>query len=293
MISVIIPTYNRARILSKTLRSLADQTALRSEYEIIVVDDGSTDNTKRVVTSFIQKSSMKIRYYKQVNKGPSAARNLGIRQSRGRIILFLNDDTITQKNLIEEHIKIHNKTKGVAVLGLAIFPPELKKTDFMKFLEETQYHFSYYRIKDKSNCGFGFFYTSNISLEKKWLTDDLFDESFPYAAFEDTELGYRLEKRGLKIFFNKNAVVYHYHEHTPEQLFKKQIHSSRCLAYLLKKHKELKNVFIPPKKELLEIFFIKILFLILPPSKRSKRLKRVFWETELDYLLFCRLPFLK
>lgn len=111
-ISVIIPTYNRCKIVCEAIDSVLAQTY--PVYEIIVVDDGSKDNTK----SFIRKKyCSKIRYIYQKNMGPAAARNLGIKKSKGDWIAFLDADDLWEKNKIEKQviylIKLNNDSIGL------------------------------------------------------------------------------------------------------------------------------------------------------------------------------------
>ncbi|MBU1853503.1 MAG: glycosyltransferase family 2 protein [Candidatus Omnitrophica bacterium] len=86
MISVIIPTFNRAGLLKKAIESVFSQTY--QDFELIVIDDGSWDDTARLVADF----TGRLTYIKQSNKGPSAARNLGIRSSGGEFVAFLDSD---------------------------------------------------------------------------------------------------------------------------------------------------------------------------------------------------------
>lgn len=106
-ISIIIPTYNRAKIVCEAVQSILQQTY--SDYEVIVIDDGSTDNTAECIHNLIS-SSEKIRYIYQQNMGRSAARNEGIKQARGEYISFLDSDDLylqakleLQVQAMEEH----------------------------------------------------------------------------------------------------------------------------------------------------------------------------------------------
>lgn len=95
--SIIIPTYNRAHMLTKTIESVINQTF--SDWELIIVDDGSTDHTKELVASFIEKDA-RIKYIYQENAERSAARNNGIENASGEYICFLDsDDTYLPNNL--------------------------------------------------------------------------------------------------------------------------------------------------------------------------------------------------
>ncbi len=91
LISVIIPTYNRANVLPRAIESVLSQKGVEGEAELIIVDDGSTDGTERVVRE-IMGPDLKIHYFKQGNAGPSAARNLGIQHAKGQWIAFLDSD---------------------------------------------------------------------------------------------------------------------------------------------------------------------------------------------------------
>ena len=108
-ITTIIPTYNRAEFLIKTINSVLNQTI--KPNEIIVVDDGSCDNTKDILKEFILKNQIK--YIYQENKGVSSARNKGIENSKGEWITFLDSDDIWEKDKIEQQIEFHNKNKDI------------------------------------------------------------------------------------------------------------------------------------------------------------------------------------
>lgn len=188
LVSVIIPTSKRPLILKKTLKALCSQRCSKDKFEIIVIQD-------------------------RWQQGPAASRNKGIKKSRGKILLFLNDDTIPHENLIFEHLQSHQKNpqENFAVLGLVTWSPELKITPLMKWLERGGPQFSYYQIQTSRACWHQA-WTSNLSYKKSFLLKfGIFDEDFLYPAWEDIELAYRLHQHNLKIFYNKNALAYHYH----------------------------------------------------------------------------------
>src|SRR4030042_4018515 len=98
-VSVIIPTYNYAHFLFEAVKSVLDQTY--KDFELIIIDDGSTDNTKDVVDNIMKKSNV-IRYFYQVNQGLSAARNHGIRVAKGEYIALLDADDIWSDKFLEK-----------------------------------------------------------------------------------------------------------------------------------------------------------------------------------------------
>lgn len=238
-LSVIIPTYNRKTILVKTVKELLHQS-IGFDYEIIIVDDGSTDGTFDFIQNGLIKEAPNIFVYQQPNQGPGAARNNGIIKSRGEYILFLGDDIIPSYRLLEEHLKFHQQNENVAVLGFTDWAPELKITKFMKCLAPYGQQFNYTLAEKKRvNLPFSFFYTSNISLHRKWLEDDKFDLDFKRYGCEDQELGYRLTKKGLNIIFNKEAIAYHHHILKEEDVKERMERAGKELYLFYKKHPDI------------------------------------------------------
>lgn len=214
-LTVIIPTYNRKGILKKCLNALFNQAYPQSDYEIIVIDDGSTDGTEELVKSLRSDSSCVLRYFRQEHRGPAATRNVGIENANGKIILFIGDDIIATSTLLEEHSKWHRQYPdyNIAVLGYVTWAPEITVTPFMEWLEKGGGQFAYNEIARQTEVDFKYFFSSNVSVKTKFLKDyDLFfDESFPYAAYEDLEFSYRLHLKGVKLFYNADAIGYHEH----------------------------------------------------------------------------------
>lgn len=236
--SIIIATRNRAEVLAQSLTSYLHQTFPVSEYEIIVINDGSTDHTREVVKSFSAGSS-NILYCEQEKRGPATARNVGITKAKGKYLFFTGDDIIATGNLLKTHYEALASGRDVAVLGYTPWDPKLKATKFMEFLLREGYQFSYSKLKHKAHAPWYLFYASNISLERKWFTNDLFDASFPYPAWEDCELGFRLTRKGLKIVFNRQALAYHYHCISEEDFYTKTRQAGFSRVYLYQKHPQL------------------------------------------------------
>ena len=133
-ISVIIPTYNRSQFLKKILNSLLGQTQEKCDYEIIVVDDGSTDDTSLILNTI--KTSYNFKFVRQKNAGLSAARNHGATQAQGEILLFLDDDIVASSELIKEHLLSHTLEKGKkAVIGYIRSDESILKEPMASFFE--------------------------------------------------------------------------------------------------------------------------------------------------------------
>jgi GT2 family glycosyltransferase len=212
-VSVVIPTFNRSNILTKALSAHLAQSAVDEMKEILVIDDGSSDETGARVANLAGKSRVPIRYWRQPNRGQAAARNLGIREATGEIILFADDDIIPAADLLAEHLRWHDRhpERCAAVLGFVEWSPEVRPTPFMRWLGLDGPLFAYAHFAGKIELDFRAFYTCNLSLKTKLLrATGAFDEDFEGYGFEDAELGYRLQKNGMRLLYNRAAVAYHY-----------------------------------------------------------------------------------
>ncbi len=221
-ISVLLPTYNRKQILEKTLKAYFKQNYPLEKIEIVIVDDGSTDGTENLVNGIKTNAPFPLRYFKQENKGVTSARNLGIENSKNQIILLSDDDVIPADNFILEHIQWHNLYPGEqeAVLGHVTWSPEIEIDDFMRWCENGGPLQQYHLIQNRTQVDSRFFYSGNISLKSELLKQNLFDENF-YFGFDDFELGYRLSQKGLKIYYDKKALGYHYKKLTYAEMEKR------------------------------------------------------------------------
>src|SRR6266576_6556961 len=135
-ITVVIPTFNRAAMLADTLESFAAQSIPKNRYEVIVVDDGSKDTTPEVCREFV--SRIELKYLHIDNSGTSAAKNTGILASRGKILLFCDDDDIADHRLLEEHLKAHehHQAENIAILGYTTWAPTLSVTPLMQYVTD-------------------------------------------------------------------------------------------------------------------------------------------------------------
>ena len=238
--SVVIPTYKRLPMLLRVLDALeAQQDA--PEFEVIVIDDGSTDDTARVISERRAKN-YPLTFRPQANAGPGRARNHGVSLASGRYILFIGDDTVPEARFLAEHARVHcdaNDDALAACLGYTGWPPGERVTAFMDYINDYGLQFGYKLIRDGEIVPFNFFYTSNISLDREILCNEPFDTTFPAAAWEDIELAFRLDALGLKIRYNASAVTLHYHEMTVDSFARRQYTVGRSGAIFYRKHPEL------------------------------------------------------
>ncbi|MBI2267115.1 MAG: glycosyltransferase family 2 protein [Armatimonadetes bacterium] len=194
-ISVQICSYNRKEILEKVLTTLGSQTLSPCCYEVVLVDDGSTDGTGEMVKGL--RVPYSITYHHQVNSGLATARNAGLSRCTGDIILYIDDDVLADPCLLSEHLAAHRKHPDSVIKGWVnhVEAPEIPREPR-------------FTMQDVSTA---FFWTSNVSVGRHFLEKvGGFDESFKEYGWEDLELGYRLRKAGLRSRFWKKAVAYHY-----------------------------------------------------------------------------------
>lgn len=213
-LTVVIPTFDRADVLARCLRDLLSQIRANPDWRILVVDDGSHDGTPQVIADAQKCLPQQVRSLRQENRGPAAARNLGLREARTDLVLFLGDDIIAAPDLLNEHILSHRAypREAVSVLGYVTWSPEIKVTPFMRWLENGGPQFRYHQISDPDNVPWTYLYTANFSFKRRFLLENgLFDEEFPFAAYEDSDLARRLAARGMRMVYNPRAIGYHHH----------------------------------------------------------------------------------
>jgi glycosyltransferase involved in cell wall biosynthesis len=239
-VSVVVPTHERPAILTRVLDALAEQES-PPEFEVVVVDDGSRDDTPRVLARYSPRYPF--RFFSQRRGGPAAARNRGIREAAGRWIVFLGDDTVPEPKLLSVHARAQQEARDgpVAVLGYTTWPRERRVSPFLHHINEYGLQFGYGLIEDPESVPFNFFYTSNISIPRALLMQEaeLFDTSFPSAAWEDIEIAYRLTRRGLRIVYRPEAVARHHHDISFESFRERQRRSGESAAVFYRKHPEL------------------------------------------------------
>lgn len=243
-LSVIIATHNRAEQLSRTLESLSGQSVSRELFEVIVVDNGCRDSTQIVVQDHLKKQPHWT-LLRESKPGAAAARNAGLRMSAAPIVLFLDDDIVADKELIEQHLQSHRASPGSAVLGAVRFPWAGSENPFFWCLHRHPELFQCFRFRDPENVPFQHFYTCNLSLSKRFFNEAAgFDEAFTSSGFEDTELGYRFVKAGNRIVFNEKASALHDVRTTFRQFLQKRYASGQWARYFIDKYPEVRTRFL-------------------------------------------------
>lgn len=236
-ISVIIPTFNRADLLCEALKSLTKQSIPKDEFEVVVIDDGSSDNTEDVCRGF--EKSLNIIYNKQINSGIAAAKNLGIFMSSSPLLFFFDDDDVADANLLAEHIRTHrlHPEENTAVLGYTTWHPSLKITPLMHYVTDVGgFLFSCEHLKDKQELDFTYFWGGRSSCKRSFLVrNGVFNQQFTFGS-EDIELGYRLSKFGLRVVFNRKAISYMIRPLTFDQFCTRCVKQGRSQYHFGKMH---------------------------------------------------------
>jgi glycosyltransferase involved in cell wall biosynthesis len=208
--SVVIPTYNRVGRLRHVIAALEQQAYPSDAYEVIVISDGSTDGTDAYLEAF--RSTMRLRWFPQANRGPAAARNAGIQKAGGEFIVFIDDDVVAEPQLLGEHARSHREAgKDVVVLGPMLTPECFEMAPWVRWEQEMLMKQYRALLRGDWPATARQFYTGNASLRRSHiLTAGGFDEGFRRG--EDVELAYRLADKGLDFVFNMQAVGMHFAE---------------------------------------------------------------------------------
>lgn len=190
-------TFNRAALLERVLDACFEQTISEENYEVVLVNDGSSDDTPRVIERSRRRAGCSFTAIDQPNGGLAKARNVGIAAARGERIIFIDDDVLPLPNFVEEHLRSHDKHPAAIVRGGAInvasfdeLPPPV------------------WSPRDYSG---NFFWTTNVSVPLETIRQiGGFNESFAEYGWEDIDVGLRLRFAGVRGLFNPRALAYHY-----------------------------------------------------------------------------------
>lgn len=256
MVSIIVPTYNRAALLDLTLKTIDNQQIDRSLMEVIVVDDGSSDNTKQIVDSYRHLLSIKYCFQDDLGYRVASARNLAIQNAEGDIILFVDSGILLHSSFVASHLDSHLKSKNdIAVigyvLGLQMEHNELAFDIHPSTVNETISRFTtsgmFDDIREKvyavcdSNLSrlpapWILFWTGNASVRKSTLLKaGTFDTNFDMRwGIEDVELGYRLYKQNVQFELNRQASAIHYPHYSDSASKLEQERQNKL--YMHKKH---------------------------------------------------------
>lgn len=218
-LSVIVPSYNRLDELIELFPSLEKQTLAREKFEIIVVDDGSSDGTEKFVTDYISPSSISFSFYKQENQGPGAARNLGLLNASGDFFIFVDSDVIVPEHWLEEVFSVVNSDQLDAFGG-----PDKAHSSFSPVLKAIDYAMTSFittgGLRGKKGKKLAKFFPRSFNMG---LSQKVYDEIGGFGSLrhgQDIEYSNRIIKSGAKVGFIENAYVYHKRRTSLKKFFK-------------------------------------------------------------------------
>jgi glycosyltransferase involved in cell wall biosynthesis len=239
MLSVVIPTRDRQGALLETLRSLQSQRP-QDGFEVIVVDNGSTDGTAAAVRELEAGSPTALKLVSEPRPGPARARNAGVAAASGELLLFLGDDTSpADADLLARHSQLHAERPDghYAIQGRAIWTPRSQVTHFMEWLDRTGLQFKFDQLAEGPVPPVGAFVTAHVSIKKRLFEESGgFDTRFPWAALEDVELALRLERMGIELDYRPELLVLHDHPTTPASALVRWNRIGRSAALLFQMH---------------------------------------------------------
>lgn len=231
-LAVVIPTRERWQTLRRCLDSLRTQTA--TGFEIVVSVDGDDEP---VPPDLAAGATVVVR----PQAGPAAARNAGVAATLRPLVFFLGDDVFLEPAAIAAHLDRHNAEprEEAAVLGRVGWHPDVAGGRINRWLDWSGTQFDYRLVESQptDDLGYGRFYTSNVSLKKE-LFDRAggFDEEFPYAAYEDIELGWRLAERGMVLRYEPRAKAVHLHHYDWASIERRFQAVARSERMMVRKH---------------------------------------------------------
>jgi glycosyltransferase involved in cell wall biosynthesis len=257
-VSIIIPTYNRSELLEYTLRSLLLQEMGRDRFEVIIADDGSSDNTCEVIDKY--RDRLNLSYVFQEDKGyrPASARNKAVSIAAGNLCLFMDSGILLNPDVLEKHVHFHRSLgPDVAALGYIYgfdhdgeaetkLRTMINPDDPAGSIRQISKHEPYFDLRDQHYTRYNdqihllpapwiYFWTGHASVRRAHLLEvGMFDEQYDGRwGVEDNDLGFRLYQRGIKIHLLRDAQCIHY-PHSSQKMEKEKQGLENCRYFYSK-----------------------------------------------------------
>jgi len=199
--SIIVPVYNRENFIKACLDSILNQTM--EDYEIIVIDDGSTDGTRKVLEG-ITDAKVKI-LYNPTNKGLSYSRNRGVREAKGELVAFIDSDCIADERWLENLTKPFSWDPSIMMVGGNTVDPA--PSNYWELVNKGKDFIASVSGYTKKVIG------CNMASRRFFLIKNKFDEDLSRAA-DDLDIAIRCRRKGYKIYFTAAALITHYQRST-------------------------------------------------------------------------------
>ena len=232
--SVIVPVYNGAHLMDRCLDALAEQTLPPSQYEIIVVDDGSTDGTAQQVRAWMERHPhLQARLVRQENAGPAAARNHGAQVAQGPLILFTDADCAPAPHWAQALLQAFQEPDVVGAKGTYL----TDQTGLVPRFVQAEYEDRYDRMRGQERIDFIDTYSAAYRRDI-FCENGGFDPTFTTASVEDQELSFRLAEKGYRLVFAPQAQVKHLHDSSLADYFRRKFYIGFWKALLIRWHPE-------------------------------------------------------
>jgi lipopolysaccharide/colanic/teichoic acid biosynthesis glycosyltransferase/GT2 family glycosyltransferase len=232
--SIVVPVYNGGNLIERCLDALAVQTLPRNRYEVIVVDDGSTDDTYDRVSAWIERHpDLQVRVCRQDNAGPAAARNWGAHLAVAPLVLFTDADCAPEPHWAQALVSAFQRPDTVGAKGTYL----TEQTDLVPRFVQVEYEDRYDRMRGQEQIDFIDTYSAAYRRDI-FLENGGFDTTFTTASVEDQELSFRLAEKGYRLVFVPEAQVKHLHDADVGEYFRRKYYIGFWKALLIRWHPE-------------------------------------------------------
>jgi glycosyltransferase involved in cell wall biosynthesis len=252
-VSVIIPTYNGANKIPVLLNALLQQTY--TQFEVVIVVDGSKDNTVEILKNFQNKFAA-CKVVVQENKGRAVVRNRGVKESSGELLIFYDDDIEPFEKSIQKHVDFHRQYEAALLTGgqREVIDESASDIHNYRVYLSDKWLAPYPESVTRLTSGNLFFTAANCSVKRSVFTMlGGFDERLTDA--EDYDLAYRAMERGVAIYIDKSNKATHWEENTLPRMINRQRQYSRAIVKLSILNPDRKTQYVPSPTRTDKIFY--------------------------------------
>ena len=243
-ISVIVPTHNRADSVRNVVTRLLAQDAYGGAYEVIVVDSCSSDGTFLALGGLAKHPC--VRVFRCEKPGAASARNIGLANARGELLVLLDDDILVGRDFLSSIWEAHRASPDSVLLARIVAPWAGLVDPFLRYLDQTQ-EVNIYNFPDPNDVPPNYFYTGCVAIPRSCLRGTRFDEGFVRYGVEDIDFGFRLLRNGTRMVYLPHITVWHDYYPSFEEFRRKKVHAGYSLGYMVSKRPWLADNFRFPR----------------------------------------------